>query len=248
MRTNTFLIAISFLFFSSTSTSIQAQAWANNGEFTPGAKIALHRIWGESMGYSSPEESAVEAKKIYDKAIRENGFVTRNFYNSGVDKLNGTIKFLKKGYYQACYLGNIDATFLNGPAGYTVDIYLKKDCMNVEWEFFIAPRKVEEKKEKVHHPEYGKTDPFPEEKNNLYMETPVRYWRKNYTNYLVNPNSGRRQAIRMTTGGIFTFELGVRPQNGCNSYSSCGQCLQEVYWEEVTAPSVPPSRQLWTWD
>ena len=242
---NILFIAFGIFFFS--SNLIQAQAWAKEGDFTPGAKIALHRIWGEAMGFSSPEETSREAKKIYDKAVRENGFVTKKFNNSGV-KPDGTINFLKPGFYQGCYLGNVDATFLNGPAGYTVDIYLKKDCMNVDWEFFIAPRKVEEKKEKVHHPEYGNTDPFPEEEVTLYTETPVRYWRKKYNNYLVNPYTGRRQTTQLTTGGIFTFELGVQPQNGCNSYSACGQCLQEVYWEEVTAPSVPPSRQLWTWD
>jgi hypothetical protein len=141
MRTNIFFIAFGILF---SLTSIQAQAWAKDGEFTPGAKIALHRIWGEAMGYSSPEETAKEAKKIYDKAVRENNFVTKKFHNSGV-KSDGNINFLKAGFYQGCYLGNIDATFLNGPVWYTVDIYLKKDCMNVDWEFFIAPKEEEKK-------------------------------------------------------------------------------------------------------
>lgn len=56
------IISIATFFFFSVNF-LTAQAWAKDGSFTKGAKIALHRVWGESMGFASPEETAKEAKK-----------------------------------------------------------------------------------------------------------------------------------------------------------------------------------------
>ncbi len=118
-----FTVIFSFYF-----SSLTAQAWAKDGSFTKGAKIALHRVWGESMGFSSPEETAKEALKIYQSGKFENKLVR----NSGV-KADGTITRLPNGTYQVVYLGSTDATLLGGRSGETMNLYLKKDCLNLGW-------------------------------------------------------------------------------------------------------------------
>jgi hypothetical protein len=92
------------------------------------------------MGYTL-QETAEEVVKIYKSGQFENKYV----YNSGI-KPDGTINFLKQGTYQVLYLGSTDATLLNGPSGYTAELYLKKDCYNLCW-LFIPPVKDEIKKD-----------------------------------------------------------------------------------------------------
>jgi len=129
-----------FFFFS--FNFLNAQAWAKNGNFTEGAKIALHKVWGESMGFASPEETAKEALRIYQSGKFENKFVR----NSGV-KADGSVTRLPNGTYQVVYLGSTDATLLGGRAGETLNLYLKKDCLNLGW--IVVKPQPQQKEEKV---------------------------------------------------------------------------------------------------
>lgn len=115
-------IAITLFFF---ATQVSAQAWADSTGFTAGAKIALHEIWGEAMGYSGKNETAKKAQVKYNNG----NFVTITVLNTGVDA-NGKIKLLTQKTIQGVYLGNVDATPFGHP-GCTVDLYLKKDCQNI---------------------------------------------------------------------------------------------------------------------
>lgn len=133
---NIIISIVAFFFFS--VNFLNAQAWAKNGSFTEGAKIALHRVWGESMGFASPEETAKEAMKIYNSGKFENKLVR----NSGV-KADGTITRLPNGTYQVVYLGSTDATLLGGREGETANLYLKKDCINLDW-IIVRPQPKED--------------------------------------------------------------------------------------------------------
>ncbi len=139
-------IFIAFVLFFFSSSLIQAQAWFKNGTFSPGAVQAFHKVWGEPMGYT-PQETMEELIKIYKNGQFENKYV----YNSGI-KPDGTINFLKQGTYQVTYLGSTDATLIDeNQPGWTIELYLKKDCYNLCW-VFLPPAK-EEKKEHSYVPE-----------------------------------------------------------------------------------------------
>ncbi|MFA7285651.1 MAG: hypothetical protein WC011_02280 [Candidatus Paceibacterota bacterium] len=132
------IISFTVIFFFSFNF-LNAQAWAKNGTLTEGAKIALYRVWGQSMGFSSPEETAREAKKIYDSGKFENKFVM----NSGVTP-KGEIVRLGTGTFSVVYLGSTDGEIFGHPKGVTVNLYLKKDCMNLDWVVIKPQPKTEE--------------------------------------------------------------------------------------------------------
>lgn len=136
---NIIISIVAFFFFS--VNFLNAQAWAKNGSFTQGAKIALHRVWGESMGFESPEETAKEAMKIYNSGKFENRFVM----NSGVTS-EGKIKRIGTGTFQVVYLGSTDGELFGHPKGVTVNLYLKKDCFNLDWVALKPQPKKEEEK------------------------------------------------------------------------------------------------------
>lgn len=126
-------VTLTLATFFAVTFSLNAQAWHNASGFTEGAKIALHRVWGESMGYATKEETAAAAELIYKNGT----YVNKRVANSGVS-VNGTIKKLPAGTYSVTYLGSTDATLLGGLDGHTAKLYLKADCGNLDW-VFVEP-------------------------------------------------------------------------------------------------------------
>jgi len=114
------------------SLTLTAQPWRNSQGFTPGAKIALHHVWGADMGYSL-EQTAV----IADSIFRHGTYINKRTMNSGVSS-DGTINPLTTRVFSVTYLGTTDATLLGGPDGYTAKLFLKQDCGNLDW-VFVAP-------------------------------------------------------------------------------------------------------------
>lgn len=121
------IISFTVIFFFSFNF-LNSQPWTKNGSFTEGAKVALHRVWGQSMGFASANETAKEALVIYKSGKFINLFVM----NSGVT-VKGEITRLGTGTFSVVYLGSTDGELFGHPKGVTVNLYLKKDCLNLSW-------------------------------------------------------------------------------------------------------------------